>query len=256
METDVLVLGSGIAGLDAGAQVAAESRDVLVLTKRGADDSSTNWAQGGIAAVFDRATASRAHVARHADVRRRALATRTWCGDGARGPGARRGAGRARACEFTREAAHGFDLGREGGHSRRRIVHAQRLRPAARSSRRCSSACARTRASALLEHQLAVDLILESRLRGRRRAAAGSDACWGAYVLDRRAAAHPRRSARAVTVLATGGCGKVYLYTTNPDVATGDGVAMAYRAGAAVANMEFVQFHPTCLYHPRGASPS
>ena len=113
----------------------------------------------------------------------------------------------------------------------------------------------------LEEDQLAVDLILDSRLRGRtgettrsRGAAAGgarqgaNDACWGAYVMDRRTHRIRPVTARA-TVLATGGCGKVYLYTTNPDVATGDGLAMAFRAGAAVASLEFVQFHPTCLYH-------
>ncbi|HXS82141.1 MAG TPA: FAD-binding protein [Methylomirabilota bacterium] len=106
---------------------------------------------------------------------------------------------------------------------------------------------------ALEENQLAVDLILDSRLPARRRPARGSagngrDACWGAYVMDRESHRIRPVTARA-TVLATGGCGKVYLYTTNPDVATGDGLAMAYRAGAAVESLEFVQFHPTCLYH-------
>jgi len=103
----------------------------------------------------------------------------------------------------------------------------------------------------ILENQLALDLILESRLRGRR--GAGRDTCWGAYVMDVASRAIRPVTAR-VTVVATGGCGKVYLYTTNPDVATGDGLAMAYRAGAPVANLEFVQFHPTCLYHPRARS--
>ena len=254
-EHDVLILGSGIGGLMLALRLAEHAR-VLVLTKKRADDSNTNWAQGGIAAVFDRSDSFARHeadtltagaglcdravvreVVREAPERVRELA----------------GLGVA----FNHEG-RGFELGREGGHSRRRIVHASDFTGRAIET----TLLERVRAHPnirLEEDQLAVDLILDSRLRGRgparSRASAGGgsrqaghDACWGAYVMDR--ATHRIRPVTArATVLATGGCGKVYLYTTNPDVATGDGLAMAFRAGAAVASLEFVQFHPTCLYH-------
>jgi L-aspartate oxidase len=163
---------------------------------------------------------------------------------------------------FTRSGTR-FALGREGGHSWRRIVHArdftgQAIELALLDRVRCHP---RIR---ILENQLAVDLILDSRLRRSardtrprprhgRRGNPDRDTCWGAYVMDREACRIRPFTAR-VTVLATGGCGKVYLYTSNPDVATGDGIAMAYRGGAPVANLEFVQFHPTCLYHPDAKS--
>jgi L-aspartate oxidase len=144
----------------------------------------------------------------------------------------------------------GYALGREGGHSRRRIVHATDF-----TGRQIELALLeRVRAHPrirLIEDRIAVDLLLESRLTGRR--SRGPDTCWGAYVFERESG-RIRPWPAAVTVLATGGCGKVYLYTTNPDVATGDGIAMAYRAGIPVANLEFVQFHPTCLYHPQAKS--
>jgi L-aspartate oxidase len=242
---DVLVLGSGIGGLMLALRLAARAR-VLVLTKKRADDTNTNQAQGGIAAVFDGHDSFARHeadtlragaglcdravvraVVREAPERVRELA--------ALGVGFNRG-------------RHGFELGREGGHSRRRIVHASDF--TGRAIEHALLARARAHPNLeLVEDQVAVDLILESRLRGRQRRAARRDTCWGAYVMDRASRRIRPVTARA-TVLATGGCGKVYLYTTNPDVATGDGLAMAYRAGAAVESLEFVQFHPTCLYHP------
>ena len=245
---DVLVLGSGLAGLSLALE-AAEFADVLVLTKKRDSESNTNYAQGGIAAVFGREDSFAEH---ERDTLR--------CGAGLCDRDVvrqviREGPERVRALEalgvpFTRGAG-GLALGREGGHSRRRIVHAadstgraveQVLLERARSHPRVR----------LIEDQLAVDLILESRLR-HRAGRGGADACWGAYALDR-ASGRIRPVRARCTVLATGGCGKVYLYTTNPDVATGDGLAMAYRAGAPVENLEFVQFHPTCLYHPEAKS--
>ncbi len=247
-ETDVLILGSGIAGLSLALE-AAEYGQVLVLTKQAAEDSSTNWAQGGIAAVFGHEDSFRDHE--------RDTLT---CGSGLSDPDVvrqvvREAPERVRALAamgvpFNR-AARGFALGREGGHSHRRIVHASDFTGQAIERVLIERARAHPRIT-LVEGQFGVDLILESRLRGRRTAN-GRDACWGAYVMDRASGRIEATSAR-VTVLATGGCGKVYLYTTNPDVATGDGIAMAYRAGLPVANLEFVQFHPTCLYHPRAKS--
>ncbi len=247
MNADVLVLGSGISGLMIALR-AADHGDVLVLTKRRAEDGSTNWAQGGVAAVFD----PRDSFARH---ERDTLE----CGAGLCDPEVVRrvveeAPDRVRELEalgvpFSRRGRR-FELGREGGHSRRRIVHAGDF--TGRSIEHALIARAREHPRIrIVEDQLALDLILDSRLGGG--VANGRDTCWGAYVMDR-----PTRRIRPVTaratVLATGGCGKVYLYTSNPDVATGDGVAMAYRAGAAVANLEFVQFHPTCLYHPQAKS--
>jgi L-aspartate oxidase len=244
--SDVLVIGSGIAGLMLALR-AARAAQVTVVSKRRAEESSTNWAQGGIAAVFERGDSFASH-------RRDTLR----CGAGLCDPEvvrrvieqaperveelARLGVG------FTR-AGRGFALGREGGHSHRRIVHATDFTGAAIERALLERVREHPRIR-LLEDHLAVDLILASRMRGRRAARAGGEACWGAYVMERASGRIQPMTAR-VTVLASGGCGKVYLYTTNPDVATGDGLAMAYRAGLPVADLEFVQFHPTCLYHPR-----
>jgi len=247
MDADVLVMGSGVAGLMLALR-AARRADVLVITKKRAEDANTNYAQGGIAAVFDREDS----FARHARDTLRV-------GAGLCHPDVVRTVVRE-APERVRElaglgvpfnhTARGFALGREGGHSKRRIVHASDFTGRAIEHALLDQVARHPRIR-VLENQLAVDLILESRLRRRRSPA--RDACWGAYVLDGARGRIRPLTARA-TVLATGGCGKVYLYTTNPDVATGDGLAMAYRAGAPVANLEFVQFHPTCLYHPSARS--
>jgi L-aspartate oxidase len=241
---DVLVLGSGIGGLMLALRL-AERFQVLVLTKKRADDTNTNQAQGGIAAVFD----GHDSFARHeADTLRAGagLCDRDVVRAVVREAPERVRELAALGVAFNR-SARGFELGREGGHSRRRIVHASDFTGRAIEHALLDRARAHPNLE-LREDQVAVDLILDSRL-GRRRRAGRRDTCWGAYVMDRATGRIRPVTARA-TVLATGGCGKVYLYTTNPDVATGDGLAMAYRAGAAVESLEFVQFHPTCLYHP------
>jgi L-aspartate oxidase len=246
--SDVLVLVSGVAGLMVALRAAAYG-DVALLTKKRAEDSNTSYAQGGIAAVFGREDSFRDHE--HDTLR---------AGAGLCDPRVVRAVVREapeRVLELEslgvafNRTAHGYALGREGGHSRRRIVHASDFTGQAIEQALLERVRRHPRIE-MHEDHLAVDLILESRMRGRRRAPDG-DACWGAYVMDRVSGHIHPWTARA-TVLATGGCGKVYLYTTNPDVATGDGLAMAYRAGLPLANLEFVQFHPTCLYHPLAKS--
>jgi L-aspartate oxidase len=248
--SDFLVIGSGIAGLTFALK-AAERGSVAILTKRGAADTATWYAQGGIASVWSAQDRFDLHIQ-----------DTLTAGDGLCHPGVvelvvRSGPDRIRdliewGCSFSRGAGGGeeYDLGLEGGHSRRRIFHAKDT-----TGREVEEILlARCRAHpriALFEHHVAIDLILESRIGG---VPAGSrDRCWGAWALDVGGKAVHTFLARS-TLLATGGAGKVYLYTSNPDVATGDGVAMAFRAGAAVAGMEFYQFHPTILYHPAAKS--
>jgi L-aspartate oxidase len=248
---DYLVLGSGIAGLSFALKVADRGR-VAIITKKQSAESNTNYAQGGIAAVMSREDSFDLHVRDTLEAGAglcREPVVRAVVEDGP-----------ARIAELI---AHGmqlserelagtggareFDLGREGGHSKRRIVHAKDM-TGREAERALLAVVAGSDSIEMFEDHLAIDLITSAKL-----GQAGPNRCHGVYVLNR-ATGEIETFAAPVTVLATGGCGKVYLYTTNPDIATGDGVAMAYRAGAAVANMEFVQFHPTCLYHPKAKS--
>ena len=243
-EFDFLVVGSGIAGLFFALR-AAEAGRVGIITKKRAADSATNWAQGGIAAV----AASDDSFEQHVEDTLRAGAG--LCDETVvryvveHGPAAIDGL-LSYGVEFDRDREstgnRDFALGREGGHSRRRILHR-----ADATGREIEHALL-TRVHVhpgieLFEDHCAVDLLTtrKARLPGPTRAL-------GAYALDARSGRVERMLA-PVTLLATGGAGKVYLYTTNPDIASGDGMAMAYRAGATLANMEFMQFHPTCLYH-------
>jgi len=241
---DAIVIGGGIAGLSFALKFARHGR-VAVLTKRQRSEGSTQYAQGGIASVLSEEDSFEAHVqdtmtAGAGLCRREAV---ELC--------VRQGPDRLRelvqiGVQFSPgKPGHEFDLTREGGHTRRRIVHAQDL--TGREVERALLAACDERPDRIqfFEQHAAVDLIL-----GRK---AGPPRCVGAYVLDVRGG-EVKTFLAPVTVLATGGSGKVYLYTSNPDVATGDGVAMAYRAGATIANMEFMQFHPTCLYHPQARS--
>src|SRR6266566_4427689 len=252
---DFLVLGSGIAGLTFALKVAPHGR-VAIITKKNRAESNTNYAQGGIAAVTSKEDSVELHV-------------RDTLGAGAglckenivrtiieEGP--------ARIAELIELGMHfsereiprsngarELDLGKEGGHSKRRILHAKDV-TGREIERALLTAVAAQPNIQIFEDHFAIDLVTTHKLGGLTEEASRPDSgphnlCVGVYVLDTATRA-VETFAAPVTLLATGGCGKVYLYTTNPDIATGDGVAMAYRAGATVANMEFIQFHPTCLY--------
>jgi len=248
---DYLVLGSGIAGLFFALKAASRGR-VAVVTKKDRAESNTNYAQGGIAAVTSREDSFELHV------RDTLTAGAGLCKESVVRQIVQDGPARIAdlmklGTKFSRRDAAGedggreLDLGREGGHSKRRILHAKDV-TGREIERALLHAAARQPNITIFEHHLAIDLITRKKLGQPRE-----NRCLGAYVFDKQSGAVETFVA-PVTLLATGGCGKVYLYTTNPDIATGDGVAMAYRAGASVANMEFVQFHPTCLYHPKAKS--
>jgi len=244
---DVLIIGSGLAGLSTALRL-APTRRVVLVTKQELLDGASSWAQGGIAAVLDSTDSVESHV------RDTHIAGAGLCHDDAVRFVVERGRQSvewlvAQGVPFTREdgSQDGLHLTREGGHSHRRIVHAADATGRAVQKTLVGQVKSHPNIE-VLQHHIAVDLITNRKL-GR----GGEDRVWGAYVLDK-AAGQVKTIAARHTVLATGGAGKVYLYTTNPDTATGDGVAMGWRAGCAVANMEFIQFHPTCLYHPHAKS--
>jgi len=247
--TDFLVIGSGISGLSFALK-AATLGNVIIITKKARADCATNLAQGGIAAVLSPDDSFEMHTRDtlrsgagicHEDVVRMVVTS-----------------GPERIRELIKlgipfihdkKTPDHLDLGREGGHSARRIAHAYDLTGREIEKGLLAAVAANPRIT-VLENHLAVDLLLGSKIDMGSENECFVDNCFGAYVLNRLSGTIETLRART-TVLCTGGAGKVYLYTTNPDIATGDGIAMAYRAGAKVANLEFVQFHPTCLYHPK-----
>ncbi|MFZ5469977.1 MAG: L-aspartate oxidase [Myxococcota bacterium] len=240
---DFLVLGGGISGLSFALE-AARHGTVAVLTKRARDEGSTQYAQGGIAAVLSPEDSFERHVADTL------TAGAGLCHQDAVEVTVREGPARLRAlvewgAEFNRRPSGEFDLTREGGHSKRRIVHAGDI-TGREVERALLAACDEQANITFFPFTAAIDLLLD------RTSPNGRPRVLGAYALLE--SGKIETFLGKVTVLATGGAGKVYLYTSNPDVATGDGVAMAYRAGAQVANMEFYQFHPTCLYHSEAKS--
>ncbi|MEX1299028.1 MAG: L-aspartate oxidase [Desulfotignum sp.] len=248
-KTDFLVIGSGIAGLSFALKASEHGR-VTIITKKNIQQSNTALAQGGVAAVFGKHDSFDLHVA-----------DTLKAGDGLCDPDVvkmvvENGPERIRelvdiGARFNMAGTGKFDfaMGREGGHSVKRIIHAHDL-----TGREIEDALvARAKENkniAILEDHVAVNLItFSSSVRSGVLVTQYENFCCGAYVLNNTTGRVETFHA-AITLLATGGASKVYLYTSNPDIATGDGIAMAYRAGASVANLEFVQFHPTCLYHP------
>jgi len=247
LQFDVLIVGSGLAGLST-ALLLSEKYRVAIITKRAVREGSSGWAQGGIAAVWDKADSFAAHVddtliagaglcdmAATQFVVEQAPQAIAWL--------------QAMGVPFSTEHNGDLHLTREGGHSARRIVHVTDATGAAVQT----TLIERVQQSPnihLFENHTLVDLITSDKVAG---GGGQSRRCVGLYALDDVTDEVLTFSAPH-TLLATGGAGKVYLYTTNPDTATGDGIAAAWRAGCRVQNMEFIQFHPTCLYHPHAKS--
>ena len=242
VDCDYFVVGSGMAGLMSALHLAAYGK-VTLVTKGRLADCNTNFAQGGICCVMDPSDTFDRHA-------RDTMIAGAWLGDTKvvheiceHAP---EGIRDLIDCgvKFAKKRDGSWDLTREGGHSSRRILHAGDI-----TGEKCESAMIRrvrrTPGIDVREGVIAIDLLMTKRL-----GIAGENRCVGAYVMDKATGEiYAVRSPN--TILATGGCGKVYLYTCNPDTATGDGIALAWRAGAKIENMEFIQFHPTCLYHPQ-----
>jgi len=254
IKTDYLIIGSGVAGLTLALKV-ADYKTVAIVTKKEIMDSNTALAQGGIASVFGALDTFELHIQDTLDSGDGLCNKEVVAAVVKNGP--------ERICELidlgvqfnlsnkksSENMPHELDLGREGGHSQKRIVHAQDM-TGIEIEKILVEHVKNHKNITLYEDHIAIDLVTcSTRMKRGLVTTTHEDYCCGAYVLDRKSNKVKTFSSKT-TVLATGGTGKVYLYTSNPDVATGDGIAMAYRAGATLANLEFVQFHPTCLYHP------
>jgi len=246
LQFDTLIIGSGLAGLTLALKL-ADHQKIGLITKKALLDGASSWAQGGIAAVLSDEDTADAHT----------LDTMTagagLCDETATRYVVDHGKQAidwliAQGVPFTRDSSSefGFHLTREGGHDKRRIIHAADATGRAVQETLINKVLKHPNIT-VLESYMSVDLIT-----GKKLGLSGNR-CYGAYALDT-VTDEVVTIAAQHTVLATGGSGKVYLYTTNPDTATGDGIAMAWRAGCRVANMEFIQFHPTCLYHPHAKS--
>ena len=240
VDSDYFVVGSGMAGLMSALHLSAYG-SVTLVTKGRLRDCNTNFAQGGICCVMDSADTFDKHA-------RDTMIAGAWLGKSEvvheiceHAPGGIRDLVDC-GVRFSKRKDGSLDLTREGGHSARRILHAGDI-----TGEKCEAAMIRkVRKSPvdIRENTIVIDLVMT-----RRIGLKGENRCIGAYVMDKASGEiYAIRSAN--TILAAGGCGKVYLYTCNPDTATGDGIALAWRAGAKIENMEFIQFHPTCLYHP------
>ncbi len=253
MKFDVAIVGSGLAGLSVALHL-AETRSVAIISKRALQDGASNWAQGGIAAVLDSNDSYSQHI------NDTLVAGADLCDERATRFIVEHGREAIewlieQGVPFTRDATAelGYHLTREGGHSQRRIIHAADATGHAVQETLEEKVRAHPNIT-LFEHHCAIDLIMSNKLGGKGEPkSVPATQCYGLYVQDERSG-KVLTFAAGHTVMATGGAGKVYLYTTNPDTASGDGIAMAWRAGCRVSNMEFIQFHPTCLYHPYAKS--
>lgn len=252
IKTDFLVIGSGIGGLSFALKV-CELGEVIIVTKKQDSESNTNYAQGGIASVLAKDDSFKLHIADtlkagdglcNPDVVKRVVEA---------GPGCIQELIRM-GTHFTRKRGKEdeFDLGLEGGHSKNRVVHAADLTGKEVENSLLNAVKSKPNIK-ILEDHISIDLITQHHLKDYRLKSGEKIQCWGAYVLDKKNQ-QVITCISKITLLATGGAGQVYVHTTNPSIATGDGLAMAYRAGAEVANLEFIQFHPTALYHEKGES--
>lgn len=244
---DVLIVGSGASGLSLALRL-GDAANIAVIAKRGLEEGNTLYAQGGISAVLDAQDSVESHVQDTLDAGAGLCDKETVELVVTEGPKSiqwllNQGVEFTRNSEATTAAYH---LTREGGHTHRRVIHSGDATGRAVETRLVDMVQSRPNVD-IFENRIAIDLITGTKL-GRK-----SNRCYGAYVLNRNTGRVETFRARFV-VLATGGTSKVYLYTSNPDVSTGDGIAMAWRAGCRVANMEFIQFHPTCLFHPQAKS--
>ncbi len=243
--TDILIVGSGVAGLSFALKISNFSKVTLVTKKKSAD-TATNLAQGGIAAVLSKNDRMDDHI------QDTLISGDGLCNSDTVRTVVEEGPGRVRELvDFGVNFQQGkqgeeFDLGMEGGHSARRVAHAKDMTGREIERALLAQVHADERIK-ILENHMAIDLLMESKAK---KNGSKKDRCIGAYILNR-ATGEVETWRAEITVLCSGGCGKVYLYTTNPDIATGDGVAMAYRAGAKVADLEFVQFHPTCFFNAK-----
>ena len=246
---DVLIIGSGLAGLTSALKL-ANHKKVLIVSKREILDSSSQWAQGGVAAVMSNEDSIESHVKDTEFVGGGLTDPKVASFVASHGKEAIQWLNDLHVPFSRDDTTHQFHLTKEGGHSHRRVVHAKDATGLAIQATLSEQVKAHANIT-ILENHIAVDLITEK--KSLKVDHIKSNRCLGAYILNNKTGKVITVSAQE-TILAAGGVSKVYLYTTNPDVSTGDGVAMAWRAGCRVANMEFIQFHPTCLFHPKAKS--
>jgi len=246
---DVLIIGSGLAGLTSALKL-ADHKKVLIVSKREILDSSSQWAQGGVAAVMSNEDSIESHVKDTEFVGGGLTDPKVASFVASHGKEAIQWLNDLHVPFSRDDTTHQFHLTKEGGHSHRRVVHAKDATGLAIQATLSEQVKAHANIT-ILENHIAVDLITEK--KSLKVDHIKSNRCLGAYILNNKTGKVITVSAQE-TILAAGGVSKVYLYTTNPDVSTGDGVAMAWRAGCRVANMEFIQFHPTCLFHPKAKS--